>query len=98
MRTPTSSASCTAPACMNRSRAPVRSVPFITRTDDTTPRYWSKYESKISACSGASASPVGAGMRSTTASSSSGTPSPVLALMRRISSAGMPSTRSISSA
>jgi hypothetical protein len=33
-----------------------------------------------------------------TASSSSGTPSPVLALMRRIWSAGMPSTFSISAA
>ena len=32
-------------------------------------------------------------MRSTTASSSSATPSPVLALIRKISSAGMPSTR-----
>ena len=50
----------------------------------TTPRYWSKCESKISACSGASASPTGGGMRSMTASSSSATPSPVLALMRRI--------------
>ena len=42
----------------------------------------------MSACSGASGSPVGGGMRSMTASSSSGTPSPVLALMRRMSSAG----------
>ena len=57
----------------------------MTRTELTTPRYWSKCESKISACSGASASPTGAGMRSITASSSSGTPSPVLALMRRTS-------------
>ncbi len=39
---------------------------------------------------------MGGGMRSTTASSSSGTPAPVLALMRRMESAGMPSTRSIS--
>ena len=39
----------------------------------------------MSACSGASGSPTGAGMRSMTASSSSGTPSPVLALMRRTS-------------
>ena len=50
------------------------------------------------AWSGSVASPLGAGIRSITASSSSGTPSPVLALIRRISSAGMPSTDSISAA
>ena len=44
---------------MNCSLAPVRSVPFMTRTELTTPRYWSKCESKISACSGASGSPTG---------------------------------------
>ena len=38
VRTPTSSASWTAPACRNRSRLPVLSVPLTTRTDDTTPR------------------------------------------------------------
>ena len=38
---------------MKRSRSPVRSIPFTTRTDDTTPRYWSNDESKINACSGA---------------------------------------------
>ena len=81
---------------MKRSRDPLVSRPFITRTLDTTPRYWSNWLSKISACSGASASPTGGGMRSTTASSSSGTPSPVLAEMRRMSSAAMPSTFSIS--
>ena len=37
--------------------------PFITRTLDTTPRYWSNWLSKISACSGASGSPCGAGIR-----------------------------------
>ena len=59
-RTPTSSASWVALACMKRSRAAVRSVPFMTRIDElTTPRYWSKWQSKISACSGASASPIG---------------------------------------
>ena len=38
--------------------------PFITRIELTTPRYWSYWESKMSACSGASGSPFGAGMRS----------------------------------
>ena len=64
---------------MNRSFAPVRSAPFMTRTELTTPRYWSKCESKMSAWSGASSSPSGGGIRSITASSSSGTPSPVFA-------------------
>ena len=41
--------------CMNRRRAPVVSLPFMTRTELMTPRYWSKYESKMRACSGASA-------------------------------------------
>ena len=34
------------------------------RTLDTTPRYWSNWESKIRPCSGAFGSPTGAGMRS----------------------------------
>ena len=42
---------------MKYSRDPDVSRPFITLTDDTTPRYWSNCESKISACSAASASP-----------------------------------------
>ncbi len=68
------------------------------RTLDTTPRYWSNWESKISPCNGACGSPTGAGIRSMIASSRSGTPSPVLADMRMISSAGMPRTVSISAA
>lgn len=48
-RTPISSASCWAPACMNDNFAPLCRCPFITRTDDTTPRYWSNCESKIRA-------------------------------------------------
>ena len=83
---------------MNRSLAPAASTPFTTRTDDTTPRYWSKWESKISPCSGASAEPDGGGVRSMTASSSSATPAPVLAEIRRTESAGRPSTCSISAA
>ena len=36
-------------------------VPFMTRIDDTTPRYWSKCESKIRACSGALGVALGGG-------------------------------------
>ena len=97
-RTPTSSTGWIVAACMNRAFEPVLSEPFTTRIELTTPRYVSKWLSKISAWSGAAGSPSGAGMRSITASSSSGTPSPVLAEMRRMSSAGMPSTCSISAA
>ena len=59
---------------MKRSFEPVASLPFMTRTLDTTPRYWSNWLSKISACSGASGSPSGAGIRAAIVSSSSGTP------------------------
>ncbi len=48
----------------------------------TTPRYGSYQESKISAFSGASGTPRGAGRRSTMASRISGTPVPILALAR----------------
>ena len=41
VRTPISSTSCTAAACMKRSRASVRMVPSTTRMELTTPRYWS---------------------------------------------------------
>ena len=50
----------------------------------------------IRACSGASGSPLGAGMRWTRVSSSSATPSPVLALTRAASVASMPMISSIS--
>ena len=50
----------------------------------------------MSACSGPSGSPFGAGMRLTSCSSSSATPSPVLALTSAASSAGMPMISSIS--
>ena len=52
----------------------------------------------MSACSGPSGSPRGGGMRRTNASSNSGTPSPVLALTRRASSAGKPMISSTSRA
>ena len=50
----------------------------------------------MSACSGAWGSPRGAGMRRTISSSSSGTPSPVLALTSAASCASMPMISSIS--
>src|SRR5438309_7217705 len=46
-------------------------TPSTTRTNATTPRYWSYDESKISARGGASGSPAGGRMRSTIASSRS---------------------------
>src|SRR5260221_301480 len=51
-----------------------------------TPRYGSNIESKIKACSGLEASPVGGGTFSITVRSNSGTPAPVLAEMCRTSS------------
>ena len=51
----------------------------------------------ISAFSGAAGSPFGGGMRAITASRMSSTPSPVLALARIASCAGMPMMSSISS-
>ena len=43
---------------MKRSLSPVRIVPVMTRTLEITPRYWSKCESKIRPCNGASGSPT----------------------------------------
>ncbi len=48
-RTPISSTSCTVPACMNWTFEPEPKWPSRTRTDEITPRYWSKKESKMSA-------------------------------------------------
>ena len=67
----------------------MRKEPSTTRTNATTPRYWSYDESKISARAGASGSPDGGGIRSTTASRTSSIPWPVLAEIRRTSS-GVP--------
>ena len=79
---PISCASKRVPIAIARSRSRGSKTPSITRTNATTPRYWSYDESKISARAGASGSPIGGGMRSTIASSSSGTPWPVFAEMR----------------
>ena len=66
------------------------------RTYEMTPRYGSNIESKISARSGASASPSGGGTCATIAASSSFTPSPDFAEIRRMSS-GSRSSSSASS-
>ena len=57
-----------------------------------TPRYASNIESKISACSGFVASPIGGGTRSITAASSASTPAPDFALMCRMSSGSQSSS------
>jgi hypothetical protein len=57
----------------------------------------SNQESMMSACSGAAGSPEGGGTRAITASRMSSTPSPVLALARSASCAGIPMMSSISS-
>ena len=59
-----------------------RSMPSMTRTTITTPRYASYQESKISAFSGALGSPRGGWKRSTMASRISVTPVPSFALAR----------------
>ena len=59
------------------------------------PRKGLKTLSKIKACKGASGSPLGAGMRSTTASSTWSTPRPVFPLALRISSGRQPSRSTI---
>ena len=71
MRTPISSGSWLAPACMKRSLSLLRITPLTTRIEEITPRYWSKCESKMSAWSGASGSPSGGRVRPMTASRSS---------------------------
>src|SRR3954463_8643523 len=63
-----------------------------------TPRYWSNSESKMSARGSASGSPPGGGAFATSSSRTSSTPSPVLPEMRRIVSAGSPSSSATSSA
>ena len=61
------------------------------------PRNELKTESKIRACNGASSSPVGCGIRSTTACRISSTPIPVFPDARMISSRLQPSRSMISS-
>ena len=88
--TPSSSASNSVPCAIARNGSRLEKVPSTTRTNATTPRYWSYDESKTSARAGASGSPAGAEIRSTIASSTSGTPTPVLAEIRSTRSGASP--------
>ncbi len=80
--TPTCSTSNSCPLAISRILVPAFRTPSITRATMTTPRYESYQESKISALSGAEASPAGGGRRWITASSTSAMPIPSLALVR----------------
>src|SRR3546814_10280224 len=71
-------------------------LPSITRTRMTTPRYGSYQLSTSIALSGASRSPLGGGIRLTTASSTSVMPIPDLALVSTASDASSPMISSIS--
>ena len=93
---PSSSASNSVRVAIVRTLSRVENEPSTTRTNATTPRYWSYDESKIRARGGPSGSPPGAGIRATIASSTSSTPCPVFAEMR-ITSAGSPPSRSATS-
>ena len=95
---PSSSASKRVPSAIARRRWRVEKEPSTIRTKATTPRYWSYEESKTSARGGASGSPTGGGMRSTTASSTASTPSPVLAEIRRTRSGSSPTSSATSAA
>jgi hypothetical protein len=95
---PISCASKRVPIAIARNRSRGSKTPSITRTNATTPRYWSYDESKINARAGASGLPVGEGIRSTIASRSSGTPSPVFAEMRSTCSAVSPISSATSAA
>ena len=64
---PSSSTSKTVPCAMAFTFSRGWNEPSTARTNATTPRYWSYDESKMSARAGASGSPRGGGMRSTTA-------------------------------
>ena len=94
--TPASSASDSTRVCINRMRSREGSEPSLMRTYEITPRYGSNIESKINARSGASASPSGGGTSATIAASSSFTPFPDFAEIRRMSS-GSRSSSSASS-
>ena len=76
-------------------RWPLRRRPLMTRARTMTPLYGSNQLSKMSACSGLSASPSGDGSSVTTASRMSATLRPVLAETAMASSAGRPTVFSI---
>ena len=94
-KVPTCSTWYSCPFAMKRIFIPARTAPSITRVRMMTPRYGSYQESKISAFSGASGSPLGAGSRWTIASRISWTPVPSLALARIAPLASSPTMSSI---
>ncbi len=96
--TPISSASAVSPVCIARSLSPLRNAPSTTRTNVTTPRYWSYTESNISARGGASGLPRGGGTEATTASSTSSMPWPVFAEIRSTFSGRSPMRSAIARA
>ena len=97
LSTPTSSAIYSIPVLKNFTLSPLRMIPFSILKYAIMPRNELNTESKMSACKGASLSPVGEGMRSTTASRMDGTPSPVRPEALSISSRLQPSSSIISS-
>ncbi len=84
------------PTAIRRMPSPFASVPSTTRTSDTAPWYGSNHESKMSARSGPSGSPFGAGMSRTIASRISSVPIPSFADARIAPDASRPIASSIS--
>ena len=94
-KTPISSASYSMPVLKNLTFSPVLMVPFMILKYAMMPLNELKTESKIRAWSGAFGSPLGAGIRLTMASRISGTPKPVRAEQRKISSRSQPKRSTI---
>ena len=82
---PISSASYSLPVATNFTISPLFIVPFSILKYAMIPLNELNTESKMRHCSGASGSPLGAGIRSTIARRISSTPSPVLPLARIMS-------------
>ncbi len=98
MKKPSSSASKRVPVAIVWSASRRENAPSTTRTNATTPRYWSYDESNTSARGGASGSPAGGGTRSTIASSTSPTFAPVFAEIRTTRAGSSPSRSATSTA
>ena len=93
---PTSTTSAVAPVAIILIEVPFATLPSMIRQNTITPLYGSYTESKISACKGLSGLPPGAGIFSTTASSTSSIPIPFFAEISGASCASIPITSSIS--
>ena len=93
---PISSTPYVAPVFINLIWSPTPIVPSTTRKMTTTPRYGSKYESKINARNGSVAVSAGGGTRATICSNMSSMPMFALADACTASDASRPSTSSIS--